>query len=191
MWLGTVHRWIVRRPGNALLGLALLLASCTGPAEQAAGPFAPPDRPAGAALQKSAAPQVDVAPLAAVHKANPGDPAATLAYARALLKISGESFAGGRASGIDFGVIERLSDELKDVAATGVQLEPGYVQLVDGAPGVLSALPLPQLYSGPSFAYALQWLAFGAALSLRIFLPQLTAPVFASRQRSSPVAPSA
>ncbi|MGH3800203.1 MAG: SURF1 family cytochrome oxidase biogenesis protein [Pseudonocardiaceae bacterium] len=51
-------------------------------------------------------------------------------------------------------------------AATGVRLEPGYVQLVDGAPGVLSALPLPQLYSGPSFAYALQWLAFGAMAPL-------------------------
>ncbi len=47
---------------------------------------------------------------------------AKLAYSRALLKISGEAFAGGRASGIDFGVIERLSDELKQVAATGVQL---------------------------------------------------------------------
>src|SRR6266540_874052 len=47
---------------------------------------------------------------------------AKLAYARALLKLSGESFAGGRASGIDFGVIERLADELKQVAATGVQL---------------------------------------------------------------------
>jgi cytochrome oxidase assembly protein ShyY1 len=51
-------------------------------------------------------------------------------------------------------------------AATGVQLEPGYLQLVDSAPGVLSALPLPQLYSGPSFAYALQWLAFGAMAPL-------------------------
>jgi uridylate kinase len=45
-----------------------------------------------------------------------------LAYKRALLKLSGEAFAGGRASGIDFAVIERLSDELKAVAATGVQL---------------------------------------------------------------------
>ena len=45
-----------------------------------------------------------------------------LAYKRALLKLSGEAFAGGRASGIDFAVIERLSDELKSVAATGVQL---------------------------------------------------------------------
>lgn len=46
-------------------------------------------------------------------------------------------------------------------AATGVPLEPGYVQLLDSSPGVLSALPLPKLDSGPSFAYALQWLAFG------------------------------
>ena len=45
-----------------------------------------------------------------------------LAYTRALLKLSGEAFAGGRASGIDFPYIERLSDELKSVAATGVQL---------------------------------------------------------------------
>ena len=45
-----------------------------------------------------------------------------LVYKRSLLKLSGEAFAGGRASGIDFGVIERLSDELKAVVATGVQL---------------------------------------------------------------------
>ncbi|MGH4008567.1 MAG: SURF1 family cytochrome oxidase biogenesis protein [Pseudonocardiaceae bacterium] len=51
-------------------------------------------------------------------------------------------------------------------AATGIRLEPGYVQLVEGAPGVLSALPLPPLNSGPSFAYALQWLAFGAMAPL-------------------------
>lgn len=56
-------------------------------------------------------------------------------------------------------------------AATGVPLEPGYVQLVDGAPGALSTLPLPQLSPGPSFAYALQWLAFGtmAPLGLAYF----------------------
>ena len=49
---------------------------------------------------------------------------AKLAYARALLKVSGEAFAGSRGggSGIDFGVIDRLADELKHVAATGVQL---------------------------------------------------------------------
>ena len=47
---------------------------------------------------------------------------AKLAYPRALLKLSGEAFAGQQPSGIDFSVIERLSDELKVVAATGVQL---------------------------------------------------------------------
>jgi cytochrome oxidase assembly protein ShyY1 len=51
-------------------------------------------------------------------------------------------------------------------AATGVQLEPGYLELMDGSPGVLSALPLPQLDPGPSFAYALQWLAFGTMAPL-------------------------
>ncbi|MGX7825088.1 SURF1 family cytochrome oxidase biogenesis protein [Actinokineospora sp. 24-640] len=39
---------------------------------------------------------------------------------------------------------------------------PGYLQLEAGAPGVLGALPLPQLEAGPSFSYALQWIAFGA-----------------------------
>ncbi len=50
--------------------------------------------------------------------------AATVAYSRALLKISGEAFAGTRTggSGIDFGVIDRLSDEIKAVAAMGAQL---------------------------------------------------------------------
>ncbi len=49
--------------------------------------------------------------------------AAKLAYRRALLKVSGEAFAGrAGGSGIDFGVIGRLTDELKQVAATGVQL---------------------------------------------------------------------
>jgi cytochrome oxidase assembly protein ShyY1 len=51
-------------------------------------------------------------------------------------------------------------------AATGVRLEPGYLQLVDGAPGALSALPLPQLDPGPFFSYALQWIAFGTMAPL-------------------------
>ena len=45
-----------------------------------------------------------------------------LAFPRALLKISGEALAGGERSGIDFGVINRLADELVQVSATGVQL---------------------------------------------------------------------
>lgn len=44
---------------------------------------------------------------------------------------------------------------------TGVPLRPGYVALAEGQPGVLGALPLPRLESGPYFSYALQWIAFG------------------------------
>lgn len=51
-------------------------------------------------------------------------------------------------------------------AATGVPLKPGYLELMDGSPGTLSALPLPQLDAGPSFAYALQWIAFGTMAPL-------------------------
>lgn len=48
---------------------------------------------------------------------------AQLAYPRALLKISGEALAGSAgAAGIDFAVIDRLTDELQQVAKTGVQL---------------------------------------------------------------------
>src|SRR5881628_549533 len=47
-----------------------------------------------------------------------------LVYPRALLKISGEAFAGerGAGGGIDFGFIDHLGDELKAVAGCGVQL---------------------------------------------------------------------
>jgi uridylate kinase len=50
--------------------------------------------------------------------------AGALAYGRALLKVSGEAFAarGAGGSGIDFVVIERLADELKQVHQLGVQL---------------------------------------------------------------------
>jgi uridylate kinase len=45
-----------------------------------------------------------------------------LVYPRALLKVSGEALAGGADSGIDFGIVDRLTNELKQVAASGVQL---------------------------------------------------------------------
>ena len=46
--------------------------------------------------------------------------------------------------------------------ATGLDIRPGYLQLEEGAPGVLGALPLPDLDAGPFLSYALQWIAFGA-----------------------------
>ncbi|CAM4000577.1 SURF1 family cytochrome oxidase biogenesis protein [Kibdelosporangium persicum] len=46
--------------------------------------------------------------------------------------------------------------------ATGLRIEPGYLQLEKDSPGVLGPLPLPELDAGPYFSYALQWIAFGA-----------------------------
>lgn len=43
-------------------------------------------------------------------------------YHRVLLKLSGEALAGDRGFGIDFGVVERLADEIREVRATGVAL---------------------------------------------------------------------
>ncbi|WP_075848977.1 SURF1 family protein [Saccharomonospora sp. CUA-673] len=45
--------------------------------------------------------------------------------------------------------------------ATDLDIRPGYFQLETDQPGVLTALPLPQLQQGPFFSYALQWVAFG------------------------------
>jgi uridylate kinase len=52
--------------------------------------------------------------------------AGALTYSRALLKLSGEAFAGRHGtdggSGIDFGIVERLTEELKHVHQMGAQL---------------------------------------------------------------------
>jgi cytochrome oxidase assembly protein ShyY1 len=45
--------------------------------------------------------------------------------------------------------------------ATGLDIRPGYLQLDDKNPGVIAALPLPELDAGPFLSYALQWIAFG------------------------------
>ena len=47
---------------------------------------------------------------------------AKLAYKRVLLKLSGESLAGDRDFGIDFGVVDALTDEIKEVYQLGVAL---------------------------------------------------------------------
>ncbi|RBM11181.1 hypothetical protein DI005_34530 [Prauserella sp. PE36] len=50
--------------------------------------------------------------------------------------------------------------------ATDLDIRPGYFQLSADQPGVLGALPLPQLQAGPYFSYALQWIAFGTMVLL-------------------------
>jgi cytochrome oxidase assembly protein ShyY1 len=50
-------------------------------------------------------------------------------------------------------------------SATGLDLEPGYLQLAADQPGVLGPLPVTVSASGApftNFSYALQWLTFGA-----------------------------
>jgi uridylate kinase len=45
-----------------------------------------------------------------------------LPYRRVMLKLSGESLAGERGFGIDFGVVDRLAGEIHEVHETGVDL---------------------------------------------------------------------
>jgi uridylate kinase len=45
-----------------------------------------------------------------------------LAYRRVLLKLSGESLAGDRGFGIDFGVVARLAEELQQIHALGANI---------------------------------------------------------------------
>jgi Flp pilus assembly protein TadD len=77
LWAGAGRR------SACVAALGLLLASCTEPAQRLASPLAPPDPPAVSAPRDQPA-RVDLAPLAAVHKARPADPDAALAYARGL-----------------------------------------------------------------------------------------------------------
>ncbi len=46
----------------------------------------------------------------------------SLAYRRALLKLSGEALAGDKGVGLDFAVVERLTDEVKAVRELGADL---------------------------------------------------------------------
>jgi cytochrome oxidase assembly protein ShyY1 len=44
---------------------------------------------------------------------------------------------------------------------TGVRLAGSYLQLVDGQPGGLGVIGLPNLDAGPFLSYGIQWIAFG------------------------------
>jgi cytochrome oxidase assembly protein ShyY1 len=43
----------------------------------------------------------------------------------------------------------------------GQPVAPGYLALLDGQPGVLGEVPLPDTDAGPFLSYAWQWLTFG------------------------------
>lgn len=42
-----------------------------------------------------------------------------------------------------------------------IPLAGPYLQLSEGQPGGLGAIPLPQLDAGPFLSYGIQWIAFG------------------------------
>jgi cytochrome oxidase assembly protein ShyY1 len=44
---------------------------------------------------------------------------------------------------------------------SGQPVMPGYLALLDGQPGILAELPLPDTDAGPFLSYAWQWLTFG------------------------------
>nr|BFF00687.1 hypothetical protein GCM10020241_23620 [Streptoalloteichus tenebrarius] len=62
--------------------------------------------------------------------------------------------------------------------ATGLDLRPGFFTLVEGQPGVLGAMPLPDLTTGPHLAYSLQWAGFAimAILGLGYFVVREARP---------------
>lgn len=82
----------------------------------------------------------------------------------------------------------------------GVHLAHDWIQLAEGQPGEVTAIPLPKLDSGPYLSYGVQWIAFGimAPLGLAYFVwaeikerrredrdrTQLSAPSTAGFERS-------
>lgn len=56
--------------------------------------------------------------------------------------------------------------------ATGQELARDYVQLTEGEPGEIAAMPIPKLDRGSHLSYGLQWIAFGimAPLGLVYFI---------------------
>lgn len=75
--LQTARVSIAHRAARPLIALGLALSAC-------ADPSSAPVTGSLATGSKNAGAPVDLAPFAAAHKANPADPAAALAYARAL-----------------------------------------------------------------------------------------------------------
>ncbi len=74
------------------------------------------------------------------------------------------------------GIVQLYSVDTRLLAgATGLPLEPGWLQLAGGQPGVLAPLPVEPDVSGAPFtnlSYALQWITFGvvALVALGYFI---------------------
>lgn len=73
-----------------------------------------------------------------------------------------EPAAAGKDSFMGDGVRQVYSIDTEQVAVlTKVPLAGSYLQLVDGQPGGLGVVGVPQLDAGPFLSYGIQWIAFG------------------------------
>jgi cytochrome oxidase assembly protein ShyY1 len=73
-----------------------------------------------------------------------------------------EPAAAGKDPFVGDGVQQVYSIDTEQVAVlTKVPLAGSYLQLVDGQPGGLGVVAVPQLDAGPFLSYGIQWIAFG------------------------------
>ncbi|OBH77139.1 hypothetical protein A5682_23325 [Mycobacterium mantenii] len=93
------------------------------------------------------------------------------------------------------GVQQVYSIDTEQVAVlTKVPLAGSYLQLIDGQPGGLGVVGLPQLDAGPFLSYGIQWIAFGilAPIGLGYFAySEIRARRQERQQRPSPAAETA
>ena len=76
-------------------------------------------------------------------------------------------------------------------AVTGTATDPGYVQLLAGQPGALTATPLPPLDVNTSYSYAWQWLIFGImAVGGWVYVVRLEARTRREQEEPAPAGPT-
>jgi cytochrome oxidase assembly protein ShyY1 len=79
----------------------------------------------------------------------------------ARLRVS-ETTAVNKDPFVGDGVQQVYSIDTEQVAAlTKTPLAGSYLQLIDGQPGGLGVVGVPQLDAGPFLSYGIQWIAFG------------------------------
>ncbi|WP_297601734.1 SURF1 family protein [Mycobacterium sp.] len=90
----------------------------------------------------------------------PRPPAETVTITARLR--NSEPAAAGKDPFVGDGVQQVYSIDTEQVAVlTKVPLAGSYLQLVDGQPGGLGVVAVPQLDAGPFLSYGIQWIAFG------------------------------
>jgi cytochrome oxidase assembly protein ShyY1 len=95
-------------------------------------------------------------------KSVPSYPATPTGRVTVVTRVRSDEPVDKRATFLDSGKRQVYTVNSATVGkAAGLRISPGYFQLAEKQPGVVNALPLPQLDDGPYFSYALQWIIFG------------------------------